>query len=131
MYRITPFATRFRAELQADLQIEGGSRCPVCFINFVNLEAEDTCTTDCCIYDHDGPVAAAERDARQLWIRDVLREAFRRGGIALYDKWLPKFDPADVDKAGAIRWILDHLDSYEGEGDVDVHTLLKQSTGTE
>jgi hypothetical protein len=126
MYRITPFAAQFRAELQADFHIRG-TRCPVCIINFVNLDAEDTCTTDCCVYDHDG--SAAERDARQLWIRDVLREAFRIGGLALYYKWRGRFDPADVDVDGAIRWILSHLDSYEGE--VDVSTLLKQSTETE
>ena len=129
MYRITPFATQFLADLRADFQLGWGSRCPVCFINFVNLEAEDTCTTDCCIYDHDGPMVAAERDSRRLWIRDVLREAFRRGGVPLYNKWRNRFDPADVDVDGAVRWILDHLDSYEGP--VDVHTLLKQSTGTE
>ncbi len=131
MYRIAPFATQFLADLRADFQL--GERCPVCFINFVNLEAEDTCITDCCIYDHDGPMAAAERDARRLWIRDVLREAFRRGGIPLYNKWRNRFDPADVDMAGAVRWILAHLDSYEGhdDGDVDVQTLLKQSTKTE
>ncbi len=110
MYRITPVATQFLADLRTELRLEEGSRCPICFINFVNLEAEDTCTTDCCIYDHDGPAAAAERDARQLWIRDVLRETFRKGGLPLFEKWRDRFDPVDVDLEGMTRWIRAHAD---------------------
>jgi hypothetical protein len=127
------FAAQYREVLRTEFNIsEGSHRCPVCIINFMNLEVEDACQTDTCLYDHDGPLA--ERDARQLWIRDVLREAYRKGGIALHTRWLQRFDPADIDTRAAYRWIRDHHDDYDGSTTEEltaINDLLKQSAETE
>jgi len=130
LYRIAAFAAQYRQALRTELGAEG--RCPVCILNFVNLETEDSCQTDTCVYDHDGPTA--ERDARRLWIRDVLREAYRKGGVALHERWRHRFDPCDVDMGAAYRWIREHHEDYDGSTTEDlnaINDLLKQSAQTE
>jgi hypothetical protein len=130
LYRIAAFAAQYREALRTELGAEG--RCPVCILNFMDLETEDACQTGTCVYDHDGPTA--ERDARRLWIRDVLREAYRKGGIALHERWRSRFDPTDVDTPSTYRWIFDHADDYEGltEDEINaINDLLKQSAETE
>jgi hypothetical protein len=130
LYRIAAFAAQYREALRTELGAEG--RCPVCILNFIDLDCEEVCETGTCIYDHDGPTA--ERDSRRLWIRDVLREAYRKGGLALHERWRHRFDPADVDTASAYRWIRDHHEDYEGSTTEElnsVNDLLKQSAQTE
>jgi hypothetical protein len=63
-----------------------------------------------------------------------LREAYRKGGFALHERWRSRFDPADVDMGGAYRWIRAHYDDYDGSTTEDLNAtndLLKQSAETE
>jgi len=104
------FCNQFRDRLVADLRLSTHT-CPRCVLNYPDCDVPDTCywedngaseLTLHCVYDFQGRVEEREqmlKEARTVWLTDVLKECYRIGGVDLYTKWLGIFGIDALDAA--------------------------------